>query len=39
VMQFDNGFYAELAEPSGKLATEVSSTRPPVRCKLSSARR
>lgn len=23
VMQFDNGFYAELAEPSGDLATEV----------------
>lgn len=23
VMQFDNGFYAELAEPSGNLATEV----------------
>jgi hypothetical protein len=23
VMQFDNGFYAELAEPTGKLATEV----------------
>jgi hypothetical protein len=23
VMQFDNGFYAELAEPSGSLATEV----------------
>jgi hypothetical protein len=23
VMQFDNGFYAELADPSGTLATEV----------------
>jgi hypothetical protein len=23
VMQFDNGFYAELADPSGNLATEV----------------